>query len=795
MFKNYFKITWRNLLKQKLYSSINIGGLSVGLTCSIMVYLYVWHELSYDRFYNNADQIYRIYKSQVSNVSFLVTDYSAVLPAPLAAALTEEFPEVSHATSIKEQTVLLSYEEDHYWEKGLWADASFFDVLPCPFIQGSQKAALANAESIVLTESLAQKIFGGINPIGRTLTFRNGVQYEITGIVKDLPANSSLKFSFVASIQSHRQYISDKKGEKWTNNSYHTFFTLAIEKDPLALQKKLPAFLLKYQGHDDSYPFQDTYFVQPLSEIHLETRIRHDIGLKGNPNYMTLFSLVAIFVLLLACANYMNLAIARSVNRGREVGVRKVIGALRSQLAGQFIAESILITFLAMVLALGLAHFLSPYFGSLLERPLELDLRENVLLLPGSLLLIIIVGILSGSYPAFFMSSQRPVQVLKGKTNARFSGTKIQRLLIVGQYTISIILIIGSLVIYQQFQFIQEKELGYDKEQIITIPIFDRHLQKHLDVLKNEWKNNPGIVLATTSSDLPTSITSSTIINDDNGNNKEDDLNIYRVRVDYDFLDVFEIKLIAGRNFSPMIKTDIEEGYILNETAAAIMGWTPAEAIGQQFTHEGTETVIGVVEDFHMHSMHTKIGPLMIRLKKNYFNYISVKVHSQNMAETLTYLENSIKKYSPYPFEYQFLDEQFDRLYKADLRLGELLGFFTVLSVLIASLGLFGLAAFTAGQRTKEIGIRKVLGSTVKGIVTLLAKDFLKVVLYGFLIAIPIAWYVMHQWLQDFAYRIELEWWMFASAGVMAMVIAFFTISSQSIKAALANPVDSLRNE
>ncbi|MEM1134297.1 MAG: ABC transporter permease [Bacteroidota bacterium] len=795
MFKHYFKITWRSLLKQKLYSFINIGGLSIGLTCFILIFLYVQHELSYDRFLSNSNQIYRIYKKQVSNVFFLETNYSVVLPAPLATTLTGEFPEIIRATSIKEQTALLGFEENHYWEKGLRADIHFFEVFPYPFIEGNPKTALVNTESIVLVESMAKKIFGDNNPIGQSLIYQNGNPYEITGVIKDPPVNSSFKFSFITSIQDFQQYVNDLKGMEWTNNSYHTFFSLTKEASPLALQDKFPALLEKYQGHDESYPFKDTYFVQSLSELHLDVKVKHDIGLKGNPTFLSLFSLIALLVLLLACINYMNLAVARSIKRAREVGVRKVIGAIRWQLIGQFIGESILIAFLALLLALGLTYFLLPFFGDLLERPIELNLLENTFLLPGLLLLVIIVGVLSGSYPAFFMSSLRPIQVLKGKITGRFSGMKIQHWLIIGQYATSIILIICSLVIYQQFQFIQKKELGYNKEHIVTIPILDWELQAHLDALKNEWQNHPDIVLATTSSALPINIESSTIINDDDENNKEDDLNIYRLRVDESFLDVFNIELVAGRNFSPAIKTDVEEGYLLNESAARALGWTPEEAIGKQFTHEGTETVIGVVKDFHMQSIHAAIEPLMIRLKKQYLNFISVKVRPENLTETLAYLETSIKKYSAYPFKYKFLDEQFDQLYKADLRLGKMFVFFTVLSVLIASMGLFGLAAFTAEQRTKEIGIRKVLGASIKGIVSMLSKDFLKMVLFGFFIAVPIAWYIMQQWLQDFAYRIEIAWWMFVLAGFLALIVAFFTISSQSIKAALSNPVNSLRNE
>ncbi|MDN5211760.1 ABC transporter permease [Fulvivirgaceae bacterium BMA12] len=796
MFKNYFKITWRSLLKQKLYTFINIGGLAVGLTCFILIFLYVQHELSYDRFYENADRIYRIYQKQEGNFH-LGSDYFTLSPAPLATTLTKEFPEVTHATSIAEETALLGHEENHYWEKGLWADASFFEVFTYPFVYGNPKTALVKPESIVLTASLSQKIFGARNPVGQSLIFQNGDPYTVTGVIKDPPVNTSFKFSFISCLLSHKRYMWAFKNARWGSNSFHAFFTMAEHADPLQLQNKLPAMYEKYKGNNKNYPFRDTYFVQPLSEIHLETKANFDIGLKGNAKYLSLLSLIAVVVLLLACVNYMNLAVACSIKRAREIGLRKVIGAVRWQLIGQFIGESVLIACLGLLLAIGLTYFLTPVFGHLLERPIELNLIENTLLIPGLVVLVVVVGILSGSYPAFFMSSLRPVQVLKGKINGRFSGMKIQSWLIVGQYAMAIVLVISSLVIYQQFRFIQQKELGYNKEHIVTIPIRGNRLRENLEVIKNEWLSNTQILGVATSTQLPTNIRSSTIIND-HDDRKENDLSIYETGVDYDYLEVFNMELIAGRNFSSDSKTDPTYRHIINETAAKALGWTPEEAIGNQFveaSNKGAKTVIGVVKDFHMHSMHMAIAPLMIRLNTSHSGFLSVKIQPDNLSETLAILETSFKKYSPYPFEYKFLDEQFDQLYKAELRLGEMFVFFTVISILIASMGLFGLAAFTAGQRTKEIGIRKVLGASVQGIVGILAKDFLKMVLAGFLLAIPVAWYFMHQWLADFAYRIEMEWWMFAMAGFAAMVIALFTISSQSIKAALTNPVDSLKNE
>ena len=796
MFRNYFKIAWRHLLKQKQYALINIGGLAVGLTCFLLIFLYVQHELSYDRFYANADQIYRVYQRQAGN-PYMGTEYFAYTTVGLAPALIDEFPEVTQATTFQNHTALLGYAESNYYEEGLQADSRFFGVFPYPFRQGNPETALAEANSIVVTRSLAEKIFGDQDPVGQSLIYRGGEAFRVTGVMEDPPTNASLRFSFVVNIQSaNSQYASEMAEDRWNNNAYYTFFTLSPQADPQTLQDKFPALVEKYVKHEDTYPFQDSYWLQPLSALHLETNLNFDIGLKGNPAYISLFSLIAAVVLLLACVNYVNLAIARSIKRATEVGLRKVVGARRGQLIGQFMGESVLITFLALLVALGLTHFLLPAFGYLLERPIELNLIKNGWLLPGLLALVGVVGVCAGSYPAFLMSSLRPIQALKGSIGRRFSGMKIRQWLMVGQYAVSIGLMISSLVIYRQFQFIEDQELGYDKDHIVTVSVLDLGLLDRLDVLKNEWLANPDIISVTAAAELPTNVTSGTVIRPP-GENGQEGFNIYRARVSYDYLKVFGIALIAGRDFSSDIASDLTEARIINETAAQALGWTPEEAIGKQYTNYNDEkkTVIGVVKDFHLHSMHRAIAPLLLELGDSYLFYIALKVRPENLSETIGSVEKSIERYSPYPFEYQFLDERFDQLYKADRRLGEIFGFFTLLSVLIASLGLFGMAAFTARQRTKEIGIRKVLGASVNTIVRLLSQDFLKLVLVGFAIAIPLAWYAMQRWLADFAYRVELEWWVFALAGIIAIVIAWFTVGLQTVRAARVNPVECLRDE
>ena len=797
MFRNYFKISIRSLYKQKLYAAINIGGLSVGLSCFILIFLFVQHELSYDKSYENADRIYRIiYQYQPGDIH-LGSEYHASTPAPLASTLVQEFPEVTVATTVGTQAALLGLDDgDQCLEHGLLADPHFFDIFNYIFTQGNAKIALDNPKTIVLTESLSNKIFGDKDPLGQTLIFQNGdfygvrevIQnenpYTVTGVINDPPENISFRFSFIASILSDFDYADEMKRSSWGSYSKHTFLLLSEGTDPLAIQEKLPAALDKYDEQDAKF------IVQALSEIYLQSNIDDDLGLKGNPRYVYLFSAIALIVLLLACANYMNLAIARSANRAREVGLRKVVGAVRRQLILQFLVESVLITFMALLLALGLTYLLLPAFGSIIERSLELNFSENSLLLPGLFILVLVVGLISGSYPALYMSSLRPFLVLKGKVENRASGFNLQRFLIVVQYAVSIILVIGSIVIYRQLQFIQNKELGYDKDHVITVSSRDNSVSKKFDTIRDELLQDPQIIAVTKSGQLPTNIRGASTTNKEGGN-KEDKFVLYRSLVYYDFLKVFGIQLIAGRDFSRDVKSDMGEVCIINETAAKAFGWTPEEAIGKEFGFP----VIGVVKDFHMHSMHAPIQPLRLILENRRGSYISLKVRPERLPETIALIEKTFKKHSPYPFEYSFLDDRFDTLYKSEMKLGEIFGFFTVLSILIASLGIFGMAAFSTGQRTKEIGIRKVMGASVRSIMLLLSKDFLILVVVAFFIALPFAWYAIYQWLQDFAYKINIEWWVFVLAGLLVLLIAYLAIGYQSIKAAFINPVDSLRSE
>jgi putative ABC transport system permease protein len=795
MFRNYFLIARRNLLKQKLYSSINIGGLTLGLTCFIVILLYVQHELSYDRFYPNVGRIYRVYQKQEGNV-FLGTDYFAVTPAKLASVMLEECPEVAHATTVQRTSGLLTTGENNLWQEGIAADHEFFNVFNVPFRGGNPKTALTDGRSIVLTQSLAKTVFGNQDPIGQPFKYQNGEEdYTVTAVIADPPSNSSIKYSFVIHILFNKGYAEEIKRTGWDNNSYYTFFELHEGASPTSLEGKFKALIKKYELPEDyaDYPFKDRYFAQLLTDSYFQTDVNFDIGQKGNLKVIYAYSAVALIVLLLASVNYMNLAVARSMKRAREVGLRKVAGAVRGQLIGQFLGESVLFAFLSLLLAIGFTYAILPYFGQIIDRPIRFDLMANPLLLPVLLILVLLVGLLSGSYPALVMSTLKPIEVLKAKLDIKISGFSLQRFLIVFQFAVSITLIISSVVIYRQLDFMKTKELGFNKENVVTIFLKDRSLLTKYQTLVNEWTQHPAILATTLSSHLPADISSSTLIR--KNPEDKDKMAIYQWSAEYDFMEVFGIKLLAGRNFSKEMKNDAEESFIINETAARALGWTPEEAVGKQVDYNGPKNIIGVVNDFHMLSMHLPIQPLMVRLSDVRGRFVSLRISPENIPQTLSFIEQGFKKNSVYPFEYEFLSDTYDKLYSSELKLGEVFSLFTMVSIVIASLGLFGLAAFMAGQRTKEIGIRKVLGASVHGIVLLLSKKFLGLVVVAFALAVPAGWYVMDLWLQDFAYRAALEWWMFAVAGAIALLIAYLSIGYQSAKAAMANPVHSLKAE
>tara|TARA_R110002096_G_scaffold326134_5_gene520066 strand:- start:2856 stop:5225 length:2370 start_codon:yes stop_codon:yes gene_type:complete len=789
MFKNYLKIALRNLRRNPGYSFINILGLSIGLSCFIIITAYIHYETSFDTFHEKTDRTYRVAVQQPSNF-YLGTNHFAVTPVPLENAITNDFPEVETATTIGKRSLYLTVDSHPFKERGIIATSSFFDVFTFSFSEGDPQTALTTQNSIVLTKALAHKMFGENPSVGKTITRNDGVEFTVTGIIENVPENSHFTFDFITPASSDDHYSQNMK--EWGNSGWFTYIVLKEGTDADQLQAKLPEFIAKYS------PTDHQYYLQSLTDIHLQSNLNFELSANNNITYIYIFAGIAIIVLLLAAANYMNLAVAQSIKRAKEVGLRKVIGANRGQLITQFLSESLLSALLALIFALILSDLAFPLFEGLVERPLSLSFLKYptyFAIIVGSSL---ISGLISGSYPAFFITRLQPNNALKGLHKKGTRNFNLRNLLIVGQFATSIILVVGSIVIYQQMRYVQTTEMGYNREHILTLNIQDRQVNQHFDIIKQELLKNPDIDKVSASLQLPNSLDSQTLIRGWEGSeDSEQGQPIYITGVDYNFIDIYDMEILAGRNFSRDISSDTTSGaYLINETAVKALGWDIDSAVGKSMSAwAGKGTVIGVLKDFHMHSLHMQIEPLTIYLAPNKYNYISLKLKGNNLSETVDYATKTLTNFSGFPVSYSFLDDAFDAQYKSEIKLNSIITYFTLLALFIACLGLFGLAAYSAEQRTKEIGIRKVLGASVSNIVALLSKDFIKLVIFGFIIAIPIAWYAMNQWLSDFAYKIELGYGIFIFAGGSAVFIALITVSYQSIKAAYANPVNSLKSD
>ncbi|MDX1942311.1 MAG: FtsX-like permease family protein, partial [Saprospiraceae bacterium] len=611
--------------------------------------------------------------------------------------------------------------------------------------------------------------------------------YQITGVIEDVPAQSHFTFSYISTIYSNKGYVIDLNYTN--NNSWKTYIKVNPNTDMVVFQSKLPAFVQKFTGREDAHEHYQ-YYTKALTDIHLRSKTLSELSVNGDIKYVYFFGVIAIVILLLACTNYTNLATARSLKRAREVGMRKVLGANRQQIAGQFLGESILLTVISLPVAVGLAHSLLPGLGKLLDRPFDsISIFENFWLLPILAAIAVFTGLVAGSYPAFFMSALLPSKVLKDQMKGR-SHSWLRSALIVGQFAASVILITGSILVYQQLQFIQQKEMGYQKEQIILIPLKDRSMDAKLETIKTELLRNSGIQSVSVSSHTPANIQSQTSLLDYEGRKGEEHIDIYQAIIDQNFINLYDLKLVEGENIPDQMPQDSLRRYLINETAAKALGW--ASPIGKRMRGG---VVVGVLKDFHMHDLHQPIAPLMLYGNVNWYSFLSVKINTSELPQTLAHIENTIKQASNYPFEFQFFDEFFNKMYQKETRLGTILGYFTIISLIIAALGLFGIAAYTAENRTKEIGIRKILGATVSSIMLLLSKDFSRLVLIALFIGAPLGYLLMRSWLNDFAYRIQLSWVLFAMTSILAMLVAIMAVSFQAYKAANANPVRALRNE
>lgn len=803
MLKNYFKIALRNLTRNKSYAFINIFGLAIGLTCTVLIGLYVLQEFSYDGFHENKDQIYRVVESYNSDAeeTWFATTFSALAPT-----LLQEYPSIKRATHVYPTNGLITNSNNaKYQEESIiYADSAFFEMFSFELASGDPKTVLSKPLSVVITESTADKLFGSTQVLGKNITFndqRGAFDFEITGVAKDLPKNSHIQFEYVFSYESLMQTRSWEYN-KWYYPPMYTYVELNSNESLNDLRAAFPDFQRKYVGSEANIRELD---LQPITDIRLHSNLQNELTTTSNISYIYLFSAIGFFILIIACINFMNLATARSMKRSREVGMRKTLGAQRKQLIVQFLGEAFIITLVATAIALTITESILPYFNSISGKELSLSAIPTVQLLAGIAGVIFFVSLIAGSYPAFYLSAFRPIHVLKGATQKEGRGSFVFRKgLVVFQFFVSAGLIFGTFVVTQQLDYIQNDRLGFNKEQVAIIPIRETNDQFNIKSLKDEILRIPGITSASAVSGVPgisSGIHSFGVIPEDN---RQDTLGIMSITSDHSFLETLELNLIAGRDFSEAYSTDETQAFIINESAARKMGWD--NPIGEELTLrfylsdlvEKKGTVIGMVQDFQYHSLHSEIDPILIQVFSStyYHDYLAVRITSDNMQSTLSDMEEKWSAFNPdRPFEFSFLDDTFDAMYNAEQRLGLVFNLFAIVAVAIACLGLFGLASYSTEQRLKELGIRKVLGASVADILSLLSKDFLKLVLIGFLFSIPVALYFMNLWLQNFADRIEFSFGLFFFVGIIALAVAIIAISYQTTRAALMNPVKSLRSE
>jgi putative ABC transport system permease protein len=808
MFRNYLKTAWRNLLKSKVFSLINILGLAIGLCCFLLISMYVVDELGYDKFHEKGNRIVRIH----SDLRFGGTDLNLpVTPDIMGFTLKKDYPQVEEYTRIYASggSKLVKKGNDFLTEDDVaHADSTFFKVFTYPVVAGDVNTALNEPNTVVITESAARKYFGSTDAIGKTIETNDNTStlYKVTAVIRDMPRNGHFRYDMLFSM--------DNVNYGWNNYLSHNFYTYLLLKpgvDYKALQKKFPEYIDRYVIPQASQFMQIksmaefeksgnklVYSFIPMLDIHLYSQRQFEMRANGNIQFVYIFSAIALGILLIACINFMNLATARSANRAREVGIRKVLGTQRRQLIAQFLSESTMMTLIGMVLALGLAAAVLPLFNNVANKSLSMKDILNWRLLPILVALPFVVGLVAGSYPAFFLSAFQPIQVLKGKLRLGAKSGIMRSVLVVGQFALSIFLIIGTIVMLRQMNYIQTTNLGFKKDQVLVIN-GAYALGDKSEAFKNEVLNIPGVVSGTLSGFLPVSNSSRNdntystepVMTSNNG------FNMQSWRIDHDYFKTMGMEIIKGRAFSREFGSD-STAVIINEATAKIMGYE--DPVGKKLYSipDGqvlSWNVIGVVKNFNFESLRQDIGPLCFFLRRS-TGLASFKVEAAKIPGILKQVESKWKDMAPgMPFSHRFLDDSFDEMYRDEQRVSTLALTFAILAVIVACLGLFGLASFIAEQRTKEIGIRKVLGLSGRGIVRLLSKDFLKLVLIAFVVACPIAWFVMNIWLQDFAYRVNIAWWVFALAGLLALFIAMLTVSFQAVKSALANPIQSLRTE
>lgn len=796
MFKNYLKITIRNFLKYKIYSFINISGLAIGMACCLLIMLWVQDELSFDKFHANAGSIYRVVVMDRDNPARGV----ARVGAPWGPALQREYAEVSNFVRFRftGRSLVASGDKRFYESEGLHADATIFQVFTFPLITGDPLTALREPNSIVINEDLAEKYFGRTDPIGQTLTFDNEVERKVTGVFKNVPHNSHMHFEFLLPFSSYQRWDVDK----WDVNNFHLYLLIQKHSQATELEAKLPEFVRSHIS--DERADEALVKLQPLTDIHLYSNLHREFEANGDITYVYLFAIVAFFILAIACINFVNLTTARSASRAREVAIRKVVGSRRQQLIGQFLGESVFLSVIALILAVVLSETLLPYFSELSGKSVGLELSSKLFFLPVFAGITLVVGVVAGAYPAFILSGFRPVAALQGGDRTGSRRALLRKTLVITQFTISIFLIIGTAVAYDQFNFLSNTKLGFENEQVAVIRINNSAVKEKYQAFKHELMQNPNILdVSATANLLGGSDWGMPVFVESADGEKKFHTRI--LIVDHDFVETMQMDMAQGRDFSTEFANDRDNAILINEAAARQLGWK--QPIGKTIRRmEGEDEagntiwkkarVVGVVRDFHFRSLHQEIEPMVMYIVPEWFSYLNVRIRPDQLSSTLDFMKRKWREFEPSrPFDTFFLDQDFNQFYRAERRFGETFAAFSLLAIFVACLGLFGLAAFTAEQRTKEIGVRKVLGASVSQIVVLLSREFGRLVLFALFLASPIAYYAVSKWLQGFAYRTEIGLATFLLVGLTVLAVAIFTVSSQAIKAALANPVESLRYE
>ena len=775
MIKNYITIALRNIKKHKTYSFINIFGLAIGIAACSLILLWVQDELSYDHYHKNLRNIGKA----VLNVEGKYWDSSNWALAPI---LKKDYPEIEKASRYAARTRLLYYEQNRFYEQGAFVDQDFLEIFTYPLVAGNPKTALATDQSIILTRELATKYFASENPLGKVITMDNKTELTVTGIIENVPSNSTFQFSFLAPVQ----LFGERKLNSWAVES-ESYYLLRADMELEELNKKISAVVMKYDKRTEQ---NIVLFLQPYERLHL-----YSLSGSGPIVYVYLFSAVAFLILLIACINFMNLATARATQRAREIGIRKVVGAAKINVIRQFFSESIILSFVALIFAIVLVYLFLPAFSTLAGKQLSLNLFGSVSHIGGLIVITLLTGLISGSYPSIVLSSFNPINVLKTANTGGSSKSLLRRILVVSQFCAAIVLIISTMVIYKQLDYIRSKNLGFNREHLVVFPLYDS-IWQNFESFKSELKRDRHIIHVTTANNIPTRIGNINPVYWE-GQSKEDYRTINFVAVEYDYFDTFEMTIAEGRQFSKDFSTD-RQNYIVNEALADLMGFD--SVIGKMFSiWENEGQIIGVVKNFHSRSLHDEIVPVVFTCSPDWYWSLSrvfVKIKPENISETLTSIENTATKFAPdYPFTYSFLDEHFERLYRGDQQIGTTFKYFSMIAIFISCLGLFGLAAFMVGQRTKEIGIRRVLGASRSYIMMILSREFIILIAVSNIIAWPLAYLVINELMASYAYRAEISVLIFIVASVLTFLLTFLTISMQTVKATRANPVDALRYE